>query len=147
MNRIFFSELRGPQSCFRMILSRHIKSTSWKRAKHPLDIVFLKPPAHSGHSSGYVESKYEDFAPPSFTSTLQRSSRFVVCDAGGSTVDISAYEIKSMLSNRTNLEQLGVSRCMSSHHRLVVDQLFVETPSQVWELEGLPSTKHYANIL
>ena len=46
--------------------------------------------------------------------TLQKGSKFIVCDAGGSTVDITTYEIKSMSSDRMSLKELVSPSCTSS---------------------------------
>lgn len=38
----------------------------------------------------------------------------MVCDAGGSTVDISCYEVKSMTSKRMNLQELALPACVAA---------------------------------
>lgn len=42
---------------------------------------------------------------------IQKGSKFIVCDAGGSTIDISTYDVKSISSDRMGLAELQVPSC------------------------------------
>jgi len=43
----------------------------------------------------------------------QAGTQFIVCDGGGSTADISAYQVNANISNEMSLAEIGLPSCMS----------------------------------